>query len=76
MTQHFLRNKQYVFEFVRNVYVFPNFSSLTPNFTKCEVAGICLLKGVKLAVCGMKFVHLTSDTRKTFGVHTSSNKTI
>ena len=40
------------------------FSGLKPNLTKSEIAGIGILKGVKVAVCGMCFIDLNIDTSK------------
>ena len=48
---------------------------LKPNYEKCEIAGIGVLKSVKVAVCGMKCVDLCKDTIKITGVHFSYNKT-
>ena len=56
--------------------IFSKFSGLKPNTTKCEVAGIGSLKGVKMAVCGMKCVDLTIDTIKILGVHFSYNENL
>ena len=39
-----------------NSIVISNFSGLKPNTTKCEVAGIGVLKGVQVLVCGMKCI--------------------
>ena len=30
-------------------------SGLKPNKSKCEIAGIGILKGVEFALCGMKY---------------------
>ena len=35
-----------------------SFSGLKPNKEKCEVAGIGVKKGVKVALCGMKNINL------------------
>ena len=40
---------------------FSYFSDLSPNMSKCEIAGIGSLKGVESAVCGMKNIDLTKD---------------
>ena len=37
---------------------FPIFSGLEPNKCKCEIAGIGVLKGVQIALCGMECVNL------------------
>ena len=39
-------------------HAFSLFSGLKPNKSKCEIAGIGLLKGVNVALCGMECVHL------------------
>ena len=54
---------------------FPQYFCLKPNYEKCEIAGIGVLKSVKVAVCGMKCVDLCKDTIKITGVHFSYNKT-
>ena len=51
------------------------FSCLKPNYEKCEIAGIGVLKSVKVAVCGMKCVDLCKDTIRITGIHFSYNKT-
>ena len=35
-----------------------SFSGLKPNKKECEVAGTCVKKGVKVALCGMKNINL------------------
>ena len=54
-------------------YFFSIFLSKT-NYEKCEIAGIGVLKSVKVAVCGMKCVGLCKDTLRITGVHFSYNK--
>ena len=34
-------------------------SGLKPNEAKCEIAGICILKGASQALCGMDCIDLT-----------------
>ena len=53
---------------------FSQCSSLKPNKSKCEIAGIGVLKGVKPALCGMRCVNLYEDTIKILGIHYSYNK--
>ena len=55
---------------------FSNFSGLKPNKTKCEIAGIGVLNGVQVALCGMKCVNLNNETVKILGVHFSYNKNL
>ena len=38
------------------------------NKSKCEIAGIGVLKRVKVALCGMRCVNLHEDTIKTLGI--------
>ena len=47
---------------------------LKPNKGKCEIAGIGVLKGVSLALCGMDCIDLTKKTMKILGIHFSYNK--
>ena len=44
------------------------YPGLKPNFFKCEVAGIGSLKGVEMAVCGIKCVNLRVNTINIFGI--------
>ena len=51
--------------------LFSKFSGLKPNMLKCGVAGIGSLKGVKMAVCGIKCIDLITETIRILGVHFS-----
>ena len=53
---------------------FSNFSGLKPNKAKCEIAGIGVLNGVQVALCGRKCVN--NETVKILGVHFSYNKNL
>ena len=53
--------------------LFSKFSGLKRNMLKCEVAGIGSLK-VKMAVCGINYIDLTTETIKILRVHFSYNK--
>ena len=45
-----------------NVFdTFSKFSGLKQNKSKCEIATIGALKGVQVALCGMKYVDLVSN---------------
>ena len=55
-------------------FFFLYFSGLKPNLTKFEISGIGVLKGVQLAVCGMRYIDLNIDTLKTLGNHFSYNE--
>lgn len=52
---------------------FSKFSGLKANLLKCEVADLGTLKRVKMTVCGIKFIHLTTGTTKILHVHFSYN---
>ena len=64
-TTFFLRYKRSVKEFL---------NAFATNHEKCKIAGIGVLKSVKVAVCGMKCIDLCNDTIKITGVHFSHNK--
>ena len=55
-------------ELLNTISLFSSISGLKPNVSQCEVAGIGLLKGVKVAVCGIKFIDLTKDVIKILGI--------
>ena len=54
-------------------FEFSKLSILKPNVLKW-VPGIGSLKGVKMAVCGIKCTDLTIETIKILGVHFSYNQ--
>ena len=49
-------------------------SGLKPNEAKCEIAGIGVLKGVSLALCGKNCIDLTKKTIKVLIIHFSYNQ--
>ena len=53
---------------------FSKFSGLKPNKNKCEIAGIGALKGVQVALCGMRCIDLVSSTVKILGIYYSYNE--
>ena len=55
---------------------FTIFSGLKPNKSKSEVAGIGVLKGVQMALCGMECVNLKNNTIKILGIHFSYNRSL
>ena len=73
-TTFFLRNNS-IRQLMETFSTFSQYSCLKPNYEKCEIAGIGVLKSVKVAVCGMKCVDLCKDTIRITGVHFSCNKT-
>lgn len=48
------------------------FLGLKPNLSKSEVTGRGDLKGVKVAICGVKCTDLTKEAIKTLGVWQNS----
>ena len=53
---------------------FSKFSGLKPNKSKCEIAGIGVLKGVQVALCGMRCIDLVSNIVKILGIYYSYNE--
>ena len=56
------------------ISLFSSFSGLKRNLSKCEVARIGLLNGVKVAVRGMKCIDLSNDAIKILGTLFSYKK--
>ena len=65
-TIFFLRDKRSIKELLNTFATFSKYSGLKPNHEKCKIAGIGVLKNVKVAVCGMKFIDLCYDTIKNY----------
>ena len=59
---------------VNSFHIFSRFSGLRPNLSKCKIAGIGVLKRVKVAACGIQCVDLILDTIKILGTHFSYNE--
>ena len=62
-TTFFLKDNS-IKEMVNSFHIFSTFSGLRPNLSKCEIAGIGVLKGVKVAVYGIQCVDLVLHTIK------------
>ena len=73
-TTFLLRDKRSIKELLNTFATFSKYSGLKPNHEKCEVAGIGVLKSVKVAICDMKCIALCNDTIKITGIHFSRNK--
>ena len=73
-TTFFLKNEASIIEIIKTVDEFSKYSGLKANKSKCEIAGIGVLKGVKVALCGMKNIDLNNETVKILGIHFSYNK--
>ena len=69
----FLKYVNSIKEMVNSFHIFSRFSGSRPNLSKCEIAAIGVLKGVKVAVCGIQCVDLVLDTIKILGTHISYN---
>ena len=60
-----------------NVFdTFSIYSGLKPKKSKCEIAGIGVLKGVSMELCGMECIDLTKNSVKILGIHFSYNNKI
>ena len=73
-TTFFLKNTESVINQLEVIKHFSQFSGLKPNKSKCEIAGIGVLKGVKVTLCGMRCVNLYEDTIKKLGIPYLYNK--
>ena len=73
-TTFFLKDVNCIKEMINSFHIFSRFSGLRPNLSKCEIAGIGVLKGVKVAVCDIQCVDLVLDTIKILGTHFSYNE--
>ena len=70
MTQpFFLKDVNFIKDMANSFHIFSCFIGL-----KCGIAGIGVLKGVKVAVSGVQRVDLVSDTIKILGTHFSYNE--
>ena len=49
-TTFFLRDICFIKEVVNSFHIFSCFSGLKPNLSECEIAGIGVLKGFKVAL--------------------------
>ena len=73
MTQLFLNDQKSVRQLMKTLKLFSKISGLKHNILKCEVVGIGYLKGVKMAISGIKFIDLTTETLIILGrVYSSS----
>ena len=75
-TTFFLKDENSIVHLSEKFKLFSDFSGLKPNTTKCEIAGIGVLKGVQVAVCGMKCIDLRNEAIKILDVYFSYNQKI
>ena len=73
-TTFVLKDETLIVHLSEKLKLFSDFSGLKWNTTKCEVAGIGVLKGVQLVVCDMKYIDLKNESIKIFGVYFSYNQ--
>ena len=73
-TTFFLKDVNSIKEMVNSFHIFSCFLVLRPNLSKCEIAGIEVQKGVKVAVCCIQCVDLVLDTIEILGTHFSYNE--
>ena len=73
-TTYFLEDISSIKVVLKDLQSFSSFSGLRFNFTKCEIAGIGVLKSVNVALCGMKCIDLTKECLKVLGMHISYNR--
>ena len=71
-----LKDKESVKKVMNIFDTFSIYTVFKPNKTKCEIAGIGVLKGVLMELCGMECIHLTKNSVKIIGIHFSYNKKI
>ena len=72
-TTFFLKNKDSVEFLLQTFKTFSMFSGLKPNASKCEICGIGVKRGEKVALCGMKSTDLTLESIKILGNELSRN---
>ena len=75
-TTFFLKDAQSIENLVEAFNTFSLFPGLKPNLRKCEIAGIGTLKGVQVAVCGMKYIDLYNEAIKILVTFFSYNSRI
>ena len=75
-TTFFLKDKESLIEVMKVFDIFLSLSGLKHNKSKCEAARTGALKGVKMALCGMKCIDLRLNTVKILGIHFPHNKNI
>ena len=73
-TTFFLSDENSVTKVIQIFEHFSIFSELKPNKSKCEIAGIDVLKRAQMALCGMECVNLKNNTIKILGIYFSYNK--
>ena len=70
----FLKDTKSIIELMDIFDTSSKFFVLKPNKSKCEIAGIGVLKGMQLALCSMRCIDLVSNTVKILGLYYSYNE--
>ena len=73
-TNFFVKDLNSVKAILSSIDQFYTFSGLHPNQSKCEIAGIGVLKDANEALCGLKSVNLKKESITILGEHLSYNK--
>ena len=73
-TTFFLKDEKSVVELMNIFDTFSKFSGLKPNKSKCDIAGLGALKGVQVALCGMRCIDLMPNIVKILRIHYSYNE--
>ena len=73
-TTFFLQDTISIKHMVDVFHLFSYCSRLKSNLKKSEIAGIGALKGVQVAVCGLRCIDLNNDTLKILRTHFSCNE--
>ena len=75
-TTFFKKELGLIKELLNTISLYQWFSGLKPTLSNWKVAGIRLLRGVEVAVCGIKCTDLTKDATKVLGIFLLCNKNI
>ena len=75
-TTFFFKDTKSITELINELNTFSKFSGLKPNKRKGEIAGIGVLNGIQVSLCGMICVNLNNETAKIPGVRLSYNKNL
>ena len=70
----FWKDKNSIKEILNTINYFSYFTRLKPILSKCQVAGISALKGVKVEICGINCIDLTKEAIKILQVFFSYDK--
>ena len=73
-TSFFVKNESSVIEIFNCFDVFSKYAGLKINKNKCEIAGIGVKNGAKLALLGIKNINLNTEHIKILGVCFTYNK--